>query len=592
MKASLQILDTVLSTPSAHPSQTSSQSVFLSLEDSPFRYYLPHISTSATRIYTKDSVFACNLSLSQHRMSIASVPEFFRYLPHESTEVEGMYTDQHEAIVVTTPVVPTAARKQPRPEVRGPWNKGLAADPLTHEECGGRWRWGFGELHGWRGMWVERRGAQGDGEAGVRAIYESEVGAEDEEDVAGAASGWTQEVDVSSQSVSTHNHQNFKRIFAGHEMHCFLKKLDMRADSYLYSPINKRFNGLPTNFVGRTSARPRAVYQSAACRGLYAAPQRPRIEHAQSDDQDDSDPIITCSIYPQINGKRRSELEAQLRTRSTKYDRASYKAQHNKDIGEVDRQACRQRPLSRVRSLSVESNAFDVSIKVPMKPQQASAVFSNGSSCEGQVARGSSSHTSRCSSLPGDEYRILVRRQKMQRAREVLELHYAHHGSVRGVHIEHGMMQSFTMRNSERRRLSKTQYAVRKALQADLNLNNDDFKLAMDRHADRVYFCELSDVDGLPIDESIMNDFISLYQKARNTAIEANLLGRSRTDTVQRPWLRERNHRVRQATLAIQRLDSAVEMDVSLRRPQLVSKFSWDSNKGEVERQRLTKIKR
>lgn len=172
-------------------------------------------------------------------------------------------------------------------------------------------------------------------------------------------------------------------------------------------------------------------------------------------------------------------------------------------------------------------------------------------------------------------------------------LHYTHHGAVRGGHVEHGMMQGFTVRNSERRRLSKMHYAVRKALQANLDLNDEGFKLALNRWADRVYFCELSDVDGLPVDEQMIKDFIPSYQKARKAAIEANLLGCPRTEPVQRTWLVERNHRIRQATLALQRVDSAVTMEVLVERPRLVSKFSWDSDGGVGDpRQRQTKTKR
>jgi len=375
-------------------------------------------------------------------------------------------------------------------------------------------------------------------------------------------------------------------------MHSLLKKLDLRSDSHPYSYPSKGHVDLPTKPVGHSRARSRTVQPSAACRGLYAAPKR-RTKNARSNDKDDKDPIIECSIYPQMNGKRRSELEAQARHRSTKCDRVSDEARHYENTTRFDRRVRRQQTESCVRYCSVE-----LDFKAPLKHRKASAMSpngssSNGSSPEARLTWSPTSRTFKHNSLPGDEHQVLVRRQKMQRAREVLMQHYTHHGAVQGGHVEHGMMQGFTVRNSERRRLSKMHYAVRKALQANLDLNDEDFKLALNRWADRVYFCELSDVDGLPVDEQMINDFIPLYQKAREAAIEANLLGGPRTEPVQRTWLNERNHRIRQATLALQRVDSAVTMEVLVERPRLVSKFSWDSDDGVGDsRQRRTKTER
>lgn len=353
--------------------------------------------------------------------------------------------------------------------------------------------------------------------------------------------------------------------------------MDFRSDSHSRSRSSKRHVDLPTKTGERPHAKSRTVKPSAACRGLYAAPKRRTSEQARSDDKNDDDSIVKHSMYPQMNGRRWSELEAEAearaRTRSTKYDQTSRGNQHYEDKARVGRPVRRPQPLTRVPSHSVAS--------------------SSDSSSGSRLTWSPTSRAFTRSSLPGDEHQGLVRRQKMQRARELLEEHFNHHGSVRGGRIWHGMKQGFTVRNSERRRLSKMHYAVRKALQADLDLNDDNFKVAMYHRSDKVYFCELSDVDGLPIDEQMVYEFLQLYQKARDTAVKANLLAPPRSNTVQRSWLDERNHRVRQAALALQRVNNDVAMEAPVTRPQLVSKFSWDSNDGKVNsRKRKTKTKR
>ena len=320
----------------------------------------------------------------------------------------------------------------------------------------------------------------------------------------------------------------------------------------------------------QSRARPQIVKStpySAAYRGLYATPTRrstsqqrsvKRSAHFQksgsvnggSEYDDPNDPIIKSSIYPQMVGKRRSELEACTRTRSTKYDRASTGVHRFEETTQTGRLVRRQQLASRMRSRSAESDFsflsgydsdrdpegrsvrlcmyprakyFKEPIATLSKPQCAPAMFSDISSSKGPSSYTPSLRASKCSSLPGEEYQSLVRRQKMQRACEVLEPHFAHYGSARGGPFWHWRMQNFTIPNSERRRLSKTQYAVRKALQADLDLLDDDFRLALNRHADKVYFCELSDVDGLPIAEPMVFEFVRLYQEAQDAAYAPKL---------------------------------------------------------------------
>ncbi len=139
------------------------------------------------------------------------------------------------------------------------------------------------------------------------------------------------------------------------------------------------------------------------------------------------------------------------------------------------------------------------------------------------------------------------------------------------------------------------QYAVRKALQNDLDLLDDGFKLAINHHADKLYFCELSDVDGMPIDEQMVSEFISLYEKARDARSAAQLPAMPQSTQVQRIWIDEHKPRKHQAAPDFQWEDSAatVEMEVLSQYPRLVSKFSWDKSDGDVSsRNRLIKTKR
>ncbi|KAJ8108414.1 hypothetical protein OPT61_g8187 [Boeremia exigua] len=376
------------------------------------------------------------------------------------------------------------------------------------------------------------------------------------------------------------------------------------------------------------SERSRAVWSSAssaACRGLYDAPSRRDSRQSQrvggnrrsTGSDNSSDPITKFSVYPQMVGKRRSQLEAEARTRSMKSSPGMTETDRREGTTPPDRPAHQKQLSSRVRPRSIntefsldsghssdgnpegrpvrvcmypQAKYIKEPVEAPLKSEQASVVYPSETSSKNSSVQTLSSQVSKRSSLPSDEHQLLVRRQRLQRAREMLELHYTHHGLVRGGHIRHGEMQGFTIRNSERRRISKLRYAVRKALQSDLDLQDADFKLAMNRYADRVYFCELSDVDGRPIDEQMIEEFIGLYQKARDAAQAARLLSSPRSHPT-RTWVDVRNRRVHQAALALAQADGAVAMEVPVRRPRLVSKFSWDSNDGEVaSRKRLTKM--
>ena len=358
--------------------------------------------------------------------------------------------------------------------------------------------------------------------------------------------------------------------------------------------------------------------QSAACRGLYAASERRSVNKSRtesrekhhhredkktSEEVDDNDPVIKYSMYPQMIGKRRSELEP-ARKRSVKYDRATTRPQEV-----IQQQSARLRRYSVDSDLTYDSeyesdgNPEGRPIRVCMYPQAkyikepvnvtSKWVLRELFTASGDKKDGvSSSHTYKRSSLPFDEYQILVRRQKTTRAREVLEPHFAHHGLRRAnaSTIWHGFKQGFTIRNTERRRISKVKYAVRKALKAGLELTDTDYKLALHRHRGKVHFCELSDVDGIPIEQMIIDEFTRMFREAQNAVYV--LKSTSRTSDCPHPvtWI---DDRIRRQAAELRRMDSGVGMNLMAKRPQLVSKLSWDSSDGEVDqRKRLTKTQR
>lgn len=371
--------------------------------------------------------------------------------------------------------------------------------------------------------------------------------------------------------------------------------------------------------AGAEHVRPHTM-RSAACRALYATPRHRAAKskwtmpyttqaltsHSASAEYEDDDETSQQPRYPQTTANHRIGLQTQGHARVAKYDRPST----SEDTAGVIRPVRRQQPPYHARSRSIDSD-FSFSsgyssdenlegrpVRVCIYPQAKYIKepelrkLADRSSSEEPATWASSSQIFKRSSLPGDEYQILVRRQKMQRARDVLEPQYAHHGSVKGAYIWHGMLQGFTVRNSERRRMSRMQYAVRKALQTDLDCLGDEFKLAANRHADKVSFCELSDVDGIPIDQTIFSEFMQLYQEARDALIEANLFGRNCNGSFQRVCINNRHHQVCQPALTISRVDSVFAMEAPVENPQLMSKFSWDSNDGEAStRKPLIKTK-
>jgi hypothetical protein len=149
------------------------------------------------------------------------------------------------------------------------------------------------------------------------------------------------------------------------------------------------------------------------------------------------------------------------------------------------------------------------------------------------------------------------------------------------------MKQGFTVRNSERRRISRMQFAVRKARCAGLDILDDKFRSAMQNRADKVYFSEMTDVDGVPIDGHMMYEFIGMYQNVPVSPIQPP---RRRT------WPDERNKRFVQQAKPARRSAEVVEMvDAGLitKPHNLVSKFSWYDDDSEPKApNRLQKFQR
>lgn len=367
--------------------------------------------------------------------------------------------------------------------------------------------------------------------------------------------------------------------------------------------------------AGKPTAR--VPSRSAALSGLYTQPERkharkhkrskPRsTKHSQAlcsegENKQLDDQVIQHSMYPQMIGRRRSELEAECafvttrRGNTAQNGRPLRRRQASSDIRRESwgsestlTPGCEDKVEARPVRVCVYPQAKY--IKEPVKtPKQPSKTSTQSLSSEISSAWVSFSSTS----LPGDEYRQLKRRQDMQRAREVLELHFAGRHNAQSVPIWHGKKQGFTVRNSERRRISKMQFAVRKALCADLDILDDNFMSAMRRRADNVHFSEMTDVDGVPIDVHMMYEFIRMHQKAP----DADHVPKSPVHPPhRRTWIDERKKRfVQQAKLASRQAEGVETVDAeSTTKPHLlVSKFSWDDNDSESEApKRLKKSKR
>ena len=142
---SRQTLDTVLenlvsSTTSSRPSTASSESSFstayTTLEaGSCFRYYLPHISTPTSSVYTRSEGYACNRSLLTPDRNLPPVHfgQFYHYIPTESTEQDDVYTNGLD-IIVDAPRGKGRVQVASEPKVLGGLNDFVTTEPPTPTE--------------------------------------------------------------------------------------------------------------------------------------------------------------------------------------------------------------------------------------------------------------------------------------------------------------------------------------------------------------------------------------------------------------------------------------------------------------------------
>lgn len=361
----------------------------------------------------------------------------------------------------------------------------------------------------------------------------------------------------------------------------------------------------------------RSTSRSAACRGLYALRKSKyerrknaaRIEEdttseEEKDDDDDDEQVIKYSIYPQMVGKLRSQLEAEhaRSTEGTRTARSVCRQRYNRHerVPSVDYDSPLQpegedSEYPDDRPIRVSTYPQAKYIKDPVRKDSAVSCTGSGFSCDSDPARSVPPYNVKHDSLPGDEYQVLVRRQKMANARHALEEYFAQVGSEgRYTCIHHGDVRQFTIPFIERRRLSMLQFAVRKNLRAGLDLLTDEFAHAMRQRADNVHFSEMSDVDGRPVEVRDMYAFIRAYQNAQDAAYKPKF--GPQEDPKKRTWIDDRIARQTAAARAegIAERNKAMEAEAlkATMQPRLVSKFSWDDHDRDAKlRKRLTKIK-
>ncbi|KAJ4405576.1 hypothetical protein N0V91_005094 [Didymella pomorum] len=198
----------------------------------------------------------------------------------------------------------------------------------------------------------------------------------------------------------------------------------------------------------------------AAMRGLYAPPPRRRIEsHPQveqldrvhkEEDDDPNDPIIRNSMYPQMNGKRQSELDAEVA------NSGNYSSDSNPE----------RRPV-RVY-IYPQAKYIPVAVETPIK-KPARYLYGKAKPKKGLIGHG-----------------------ETQWFTEPF-----HHGRVEN---------------------SRMQYVLRKAKQAGLNHNSPEFGHTMTKRAYNVPFCEISDLAGAPVMETLLIDFLKAWRKFQDKA--------------------------------------------------------------------------
>lgn len=367
----------------------------------------------------------------------------------------------------------------------------------------------------------------------------------------------------------------------------------------------------------------------AACRGLYAVPTKQKRNtysdntkqlHRVQEREDPSMSVIKRSMYPQINGKRRSEVNADFRARTTKYDLAPAGEDHSGCTTRFDPpvhpkhapRRVRQRPQPVKSKFMFDSDSDDSSdtdsnyssggnwdgrpVRVCIYPQAryikepVNTLLKPDGGRVGQTVKHFTLHTRpyrywKRDNLPHDEFKRLRRLQTMHRARDVLEPHYFHRNTKpkKGL-IGHGETQCFAECHTTRYQASRVQYAVRKAIQVNLNQYSPEFCHAVARRVQNERFCELSDVDGVPVKDELMMGFLNAYSKFRN---EMYVIKEPKLAMVRPGELAQRssiNDSVGQAQQKSRyRIDSGASVCALDQRPVLTSQFDSDSSDDELE---------
>lgn len=428
-------------------------------------------------------------------------------------------------------------------------------------------------------------------------------------------------------------------------MPSFLDNLKSRAESLCYFDNANDTTMYRQGVKTHKTQTLQSTAVPAAMRGLYAAPtRRLRVVQVKQLDrvreeghEDPNNPIIRTSMYPQMNGKRQSELALDV----AKYAKVRAEFAHRKHTARHELQVCRQHHAGHgheVRSVKTytsdvgsdsESDTdsdygsdhcslgkpeglparvciyphakyIPVSIEPPLKTPPAS-----DQALSGCTANTTDKPLTSCipsyrnwkrDMLPHTEFQILRRRQAMELAREVLEPLYrrCHRYLYRDAKpkkglIGHGETQWFVEPlHHVRLENSQMQYVLRKAMQAGLNQYSREFGHAMTKRAENVFFCEMSNVDGSPVAEMLLVDFLMSLRKFQDMV---NVPKDPKLAMVRPGELAQDSSN--DGPKHVRRVDSGAVMHAHAQQTVPASHFDWDGSDDESETpKRLIKVKR
>ncbi|KAJ4332334.1 hypothetical protein N0V95_009686, partial [Ascochyta clinopodiicola] len=518
--------------------------------------------------------YACNLALCSQAVKSPQVGGFWKYVPGRNSGRWGCYVDE-EGLGVAVPCVPTKPEVPMKPEVPaeqkvlGKLEQVVLSEPLAPTQ---------GEIKTPLKNTADTHPAHRHNENKEIEIIDN-----------GSYTAGEQLNTCASTPVIV--------VEKAKKQRAKLTKEQYRKSETIGDISNKVKKMLKKLCLGRR-----------ALKSLYRKPPSRPAPAKPSGSEEDDDGVIKWSMYPQVIGKRRSEL-ARAQTRFMKSSQASTTSKGHEeyeshrctvgsglsyDSGYETESIMDDRPVQVY--IYPQLKYCKVPGKMPAEPQQREPVRSSDNTLSSDPSSYTLSpripwnNTYRPGGLPHDEYRILVRRQKMQRVREMLEALFTPYGDRQRPRVWHGLKQPYSTRQTERRRISRVNYAVRKALRANFDLRNNTYELARYRHAGKIPYCDLSDVDGVPLPQAMIEEFTRAFRDAQDDAhvSESTLLQCGQP--IQRAWVDGPAH----SAAACRRVDSGIAMEESIKRPQLVSKFSWDSDSGHEVRKRrlLTKVRR